>query len=67
MLSGIMIEAGQGSGMTLNFDSVNEDAAKILNEAATVAEQRIKEKFPDLPPGMPSIPASQEKTGSESY
>jgi len=67
MLSGIMIEAGQGSGMTLNFDSVNEDASKILNEAATVAEQRIKEKFPDLPPGMPAMPASQEKTGSESY
>ena len=67
MLSGIMIEAGQGSGMTLNFDSVNEDASKILNEAATVAEQKIKEKFPDLPPGMPAMPASQEKAGSESY
>src|SRR3972149_4790180 len=67
MLSGIMIEAGSGSGMTLNFDSVNEDASKILNEAATVAEQRIKEKFPDLPPGMPAAPASQEKAGSESY
>lgn len=66
MLSGIMIEAGQGSGMTLNFDAVNEDAQKILTEAATVAEQRIKEKFPELPPGMPTISASQtEKTASE--
>ena len=68
MLSGIMIEAGQGSGMTLNFDTVNEDAGKILTEAATVAEQRIKEKFPDLPPGMPAaMPVSQEKAGTESY
>ena len=58
MLSGIMIEAGQGSGMTLNFDTVNEDAGKILNEAATVAEQRIKDKFPELPSGMPGIPTS---------
>ena len=58
MLSGIMIEAGQGSGMTLNFDAVNEDASKILTEAATVAEQRIKEKFPELPPGMPGIPTA---------
>jgi division protein CdvB (Snf7/Vps24/ESCRT-III family) len=66
MLSGIMIEAGQGSGMTLNFDNVNEDASKILTEAATVAEQRVKEKFPDLPAGMPAMP-SQEKAGSESY
>jgi division protein CdvB (Snf7/Vps24/ESCRT-III family) len=68
MLSGIMIEAGHGSGMTLNFDTVNEDAGKILTEAATVAEQRIKEKFPDLPPGMPAaMPAAQEKAGTESY
>ena len=57
MLSGIMLEAGQGSGMTLNFDNVNEDAQKILTEASTVAEQRIKEKFPELPPGMPGMPA----------
>jgi division protein CdvB (Snf7/Vps24/ESCRT-III family) len=67
MLSGIMIEAGSGSGMTWNFDSVNEDARKILNEAATVAEQRVTEKFPDVPPGMPAMPSSQEKAGSESY
>jgi division protein CdvB (Snf7/Vps24/ESCRT-III family) len=67
MLSGIMIEAGQGSGMTLNFDTVNEDAGKILNEAATVAEQRIKDKFPELPPGMPGIPTSPvgEKSSTE--
>src|SRR5512137_123967 len=67
MLSGIMLEAGQGSGMSINFDTVNEDAAKILTEASTVAEQRIKEKFPDLPQGMPAMPVSQEKTGTESY
>ena len=64
MLSGIMIEAGQGSGMTLNFDSVNEDASKILTEAATVAEQKIKDKFPDLPPGMPAAPQSEKSTQS---
>jgi division protein CdvB (Snf7/Vps24/ESCRT-III family) len=68
MLSGIMIEAGQGSGMTLNFDAVNEDAQKILTEAATVAEQKIKDKFPELPPGMPAVSASQtEKTASEGF
>ncbi len=66
MLSGIMIEAGQGSGMTLNFDAVNEDAQKILTEAATVAEQKIKDKFPDLPAGMPAV-AQTEKTATEGY
>ena len=67
MLSGIMIEAGQGSGMTLNFDTVNEDAAKILTEASTVAEQIIKEKFPELPSGIPGIPATSlgEKSPTE--
>jgi division protein CdvB (Snf7/Vps24/ESCRT-III family) len=67
MLSGIMMEAGSGTGMTLNFDNVNEDAGKILNEAATVAEQRIKDKFPELPPGMPGIPTSPigEKSSTE--
>jgi division protein CdvB (Snf7/Vps24/ESCRT-III family) len=68
VLSGIMIEAGQGgTGMTLNFDTVNEDAGKILTEAATVAEQRVKEKFPDLPPGIPGLPATPlgEKSSTE--
>jgi len=67
LLSGIMIEAGQSSGMTLNFDAVNEDAQKILTEAATVAEQKIKEKFPELPPGIPAVPgpALGEKAPSE--
>lgn len=61
MLSGIMFDAGSGAGMTLNFDSVNEDAAKILSEAATVAEQRVSQNFPDLPTGIPGA-ASKSKT-----
>lgn len=54
MLSGVMFDAGQSSGMTLSFSTLNEDANKILSEAATVAEQRINEKLPDLPPGIAS-------------
>jgi division protein CdvB (Snf7/Vps24/ESCRT-III family) len=53
MLSGLMFEAGSSSGMSLNFDTVNEDASKILSEAAVVAEQKVSANFPDLPPGMP--------------
>ncbi|MGQ9551500.1 MAG: Snf7 family protein [Candidatus Bathycorpusculaceae bacterium] len=60
LLSGIMMEAGQGSGMTINFSAANEDAQKILTEAATVAEQRIKEKFPELPRGVPSVALGEE-------
>ena len=60
MLSGLMFEAGTSSGMSLNFNSVNEDAEKILAEAATVAEQRVNANFPDLPPGMPAGAASNK-------
>jgi len=49
MLSGLMFEAGANSGMSLNFNNVNEDASKILAEAATVAEQKVKASFPDFP------------------
>ncbi len=58
MLSGLMFDAGLNSGSTMNFNNVNEDAAKILEEAATVAEQRVSANFPDLPPTLPSSPAS---------
>jgi division protein CdvB (Snf7/Vps24/ESCRT-III family) len=63
MLSGLMFDVGQSSGFSLNFNSVNEDAAKILNEAATVAEQKISANFPDLPPGL-STNAEKGKTTS---
>jgi division protein CdvB (Snf7/Vps24/ESCRT-III family) len=49
MLNDIMIEAGHTTGMAPDFEVASEDARKILNEAATVAEQRMKEKFPELP------------------
>jgi division protein CdvB (Snf7/Vps24/ESCRT-III family) len=60
MLSGLMFEAGTTSGMSLNFENVNEDASKILAEAATVAEQRVSQNFPDLPTGMPGLAKKTE-------
>jgi division protein CdvB (Snf7/Vps24/ESCRT-III family) len=60
MLSGLMFDCGTSSGMSLNFNSVNEDASKILSEAAAVAEQRLSANFPDLPPGMPTGAASDK-------
>jgi division protein CdvB (Snf7/Vps24/ESCRT-III family) len=63
MLSGLMFDVGQSSGFSLNFNSVNEDAAKILDEAAAVAEQKISANFPDLPPGL-STDVAKGKTTS---
>ncbi|MFQ5941725.1 MAG: Snf7 family protein [Nitrososphaerales archaeon] len=49
MLGGILMDAGQVGGYTINFDSANEEATKIMEEASSVAENRMKDKFPDLP------------------
>ncbi|MGQ9781301.1 MAG: Snf7 family protein [Nitrososphaeria archaeon] len=54
ILSSVLVDAGQMSGTTLNFEAANEDAEKILAEASAVAEQRMKEKFPELPTGVPT-------------
>jgi len=54
LLSEIIMESGQGTGMILDFGAANEDAQRILEEAAIVAEQRVKQKFPELPEGVPS-------------
>jgi division protein CdvB (Snf7/Vps24/ESCRT-III family) len=62
MLSGLMFDCGASSGISLNFNSVNEDAAKILEEAATVAEQKVSANFPDLPPGLPTGATSGKTT-----
>jgi division protein CdvB (Snf7/Vps24/ESCRT-III family) len=63
MLSGLMFDCGTSSGMSLNFNNVNEDASKILAEAATVAEQRINANLPELPPGLPvSMPSEKTST-----
>ena len=62
LLSGLMFEAGTSSGMSLNFENVNEDASKILDEAAIVAAQRVNNNFPDLPAGMGTSTANKTQT-----
>ena len=51
LLSSILIDASATAGISLNFDAANEDAQKVLEEAAVVAEQRMKESFPEIPAG----------------
>ncbi|MCX8191855.1 MAG: Snf7 family protein, partial [Nitrososphaerales archaeon] len=59
LLSSVLVDAGQIGGYTINFEAANEDAEKILNEASAIAEQRMKEKFPDLPTEIPEPPTAQ--------
>jgi len=55
LLSGIVMDAGQTTGLSINFEAANDDAQKVLGEAATVAEQKMKDKFPELPTGLPTM------------
>lgn len=59
ILSSILVDAGQTAGLAINFETANEDAMKILSEAAAIAEQKVKEKLPELPSGI----GLGEKTG----
>ena len=55
MLTGIIVDSGQSSDLTINVGAANEDAQKILAEAATIAEEKIKDTLPELPAGMTSV------------
>jgi division protein CdvB (Snf7/Vps24/ESCRT-III family) len=68
ILSGIIMDAGQTSGLSIDFETASDDAQKVLQEAATVAEQKMKDKFPELPAGIPSLAtmeASEQSLGGE--
>jgi division protein CdvB (Snf7/Vps24/ESCRT-III family) len=53
LLSGILVDAGQVGGHTINFETANEEAVRLIDEASSVVEQKMKEEFP----GIPDIPA----------
>ncbi len=52
LLSSVLVDASTTSGISLNFDAANEDAQKVLEEASAVAEQRMRESFPEIPAGV---------------
>jgi len=60
LLSSILVDAGTVGGYSLNFEAANEDAERILSEASAVAEQRMKERFPEIPSTLPSAEAGTE-------
>jgi division protein CdvB (Snf7/Vps24/ESCRT-III family) len=51
-LSGLMLETGFNTrGKILEFDEINQEATKILTEAATATTQKVEEIFLHLPYG----------------
>ncbi|UCD72677.1 MAG: hypothetical protein JSW01_04270 [Candidatus Bathyarchaeota archaeon] len=57
MLSETVVEAGQMYDRSYSLDAT-EEAEKILSEANAIAEQRVRERFPEFP--QSSIPTPNE-------
>jgi division protein CdvB (Snf7/Vps24/ESCRT-III family) len=56
-LEGLAVEVGEASETSFDMSASSEDSQKILQEANIVAEQKMKERFPELPP----IPTSEAR------
>lgn len=48
-LDSLVLEAGEATGTSWSAIASSEESEKILLEATTVAEQKIREGFPELP------------------
>jgi division protein CdvB (Snf7/Vps24/ESCRT-III family) len=55
LLSGILVDAGQVGGYTINFETANEEAVRLIDEASMAVEQKMKEEFPGIP-DLPVVP-----------
>lgn len=59
MLDEIMVESGQMVSASIEIEPVSEEAQRILEEAALVAEEKMKEKFPELVATKPAETESE--------
>ncbi len=60
MLGDIVIQAGTSTAGAFNAEVTSSEAQGIMNEASAIAEQKMKEKFPEIPPAASST--YREKT-----
>lgn len=57
LLSGILVDAGQVGGFTIDFEKANGQAAQFLADVSEVVDQKMKEEFSKVPE-LPVIPIS---------
>jgi division protein CdvB (Snf7/Vps24/ESCRT-III family) len=55
LLNGIIADSTQGAGLEIDFEAPNDDSINILNEAAKVVEQNMKQKLPETPTDIPEV------------
>jgi len=56
-LEGLAMEVGETTENTFDLSATSEASQKILSEANFIADQKMKERFPELPP----IPTSEAR------
>lgn len=55
LLCGILVDAGQVGGFTINFEKANEQAVQYLGEVSEVVDQKLEQEFSKVPE-LPVIP-----------
>jgi division protein CdvB (Snf7/Vps24/ESCRT-III family) len=61
LLESVVMEAGEFTSYMSIPTTYSEEARKIMEEAAAVAEQRMKAEFPELPSAFPTPSSQQEQ------
>ena len=66
LLSGILVESAQvpNSSLPLTHDATDNDAQSILDEAASIVENSVKDKLPDLPTTMQKEKTTDNNEGT---
>lgn len=64
-LQEVIIEAGDFTGTSVEQAATSPEARKILQEASMIAEQRMKENFPDLPALVTTTQKAENGNGSK--
>ncbi len=55
LLSGILVDAGQVGGFTINFETANEEAVRFMGEVSRLVDEKMEEEFSKVPE-LPVIP-----------
>jgi division protein CdvB (Snf7/Vps24/ESCRT-III family) len=64
VLNSVVMEAGETMGSSYETEASGAEAQRILTEANTIAEQHMKERFPELPTGALTAPQRSGEVSS---
>ena len=66
VLNSVVVEAGETVGSSYEMDASSNEAQRILTEANTIADQHMKDRFPDLTTsGLQTPQRSSELSSSQ--